>query len=105
MRGRTPAMRQYADIKKKHEDSILFFRMGDFYEMFWEDAKTASKELDIVLTSRSSDSSRLPYTSPTMKTPVSTGSRRETPTPRRKPPPSGLKPSEPDTGRPMFYGP
>ncbi|MCK5547981.1 MAG: DNA mismatch repair protein MutS, partial [Thermoplasmata archaeon] len=50
-------MRQYADIKKKHEDSILFFRMGDFYEMFWEDAKTASKELDIVLTSRSSDSS------------------------------------------------
>jgi DNA mismatch repair protein MutS len=55
MKALTPAMRQFADLKKKYSDSILFFRMGDFYETFWEDAKTASEELDIVLTSRSSD--------------------------------------------------
>ena len=45
-------MRQYLDIKERTGDSILFFRLGDFYEMFGEDAKTASKELDLVLTSR-----------------------------------------------------
>lgn len=55
MKALTPAMRQYSDLKKKYSDSILFFRMGDFYETFWDDAKTASEELDIVLTSRSSD--------------------------------------------------
>lgn len=62
MRGLTPAMRQYADIKKRHKDSVLFFRMGDFYETFWDDADTASKELDIVLTSRATDdkSARIP---------------------------------------------
>jgi DNA mismatch repair protein MutS len=48
----TPLMRQYTKIKSKHKDAILFFRMGDFYEMFHEDAKIASRELDIVLTSR-----------------------------------------------------
>jgi DNA mismatch repair protein MutS len=48
----TPAMRQYLEIKKEHEDCILFFRMGDFYEMFFEDAITASKALEITLTSR-----------------------------------------------------
>ena len=48
----TPAMRQYMDIKQKHQDCILFFRMGDFYEMFFEDAVTASKILEITLTSR-----------------------------------------------------
>ena len=48
----TPAMRQYMDIKQKHQDCILFFRMGDFYEMFFEDAITASKVLEITLTSR-----------------------------------------------------
>ncbi len=51
----TPMMRQYLDIKKKHQDDILFFRMGDFYEMFFEDAQEASKILDIALTSRQND--------------------------------------------------
>jgi len=51
----TPAMRQYLDIKEKYKDCILFFRMGDFYEMFFEDATTASKILDITLTSRNKD--------------------------------------------------
>jgi DNA mismatch repair protein MutS len=48
----TPLMRQYLAIKEKYQDAILFFRMGDFYEMFFEDAKVASKILDIALTSR-----------------------------------------------------
>ena len=48
----TPMMKQYLEIKKQNPDSILFFRLGDFYEMFAEDAKTASKELDLTLTSR-----------------------------------------------------
>lgn len=48
----TPMMYQYNRIKKDYKDAILFFRMGDFYEMFEEDAKIASKELDLVLTSR-----------------------------------------------------
>ena len=45
-------MRQYLEIKKDNHDSILFFRLGDFYEMFDEDARTASRELDLTLTSR-----------------------------------------------------
>ncbi len=45
-------MQQYLDIKSQNEDSLLFFRVGDFYEMFFEDAKTASSELDIVLTGK-----------------------------------------------------
>jgi len=48
----TPLISQYLEIKSKHLDSILFFRMGDFYEMFFEDAKIASRELGITLTSR-----------------------------------------------------
>jgi len=48
----TPMMRQYLDIKGRNPDSILFFRLGDFYEMFGDDARTASRELDLVLTSR-----------------------------------------------------
>ncbi len=48
----TPMMRQYLSIKEQHPDSILFYRMGDFYEMFFEDAVIASKILDIALTSR-----------------------------------------------------
>ncbi|MEA4932059.1 MAG: DNA mismatch repair protein MutS, partial [Lawsonibacter sp.] len=48
----TPMMQQYLDIKAQHPDSILFFRLGDFYEMFHEDAKLASKELDLTLTTR-----------------------------------------------------
>ena len=53
----TPMMQQYQGIKKDHPDSILFFRMGDFYEMFNEDAKTASKILQITLTSRNKNQS------------------------------------------------
>ena len=48
----TPMMKQYFDTKEKYPDCILFFRLGDFYEMFFEDAKTASKELELVLTGR-----------------------------------------------------
>jgi DNA mismatch repair protein MutS len=50
----TPMFKQYLRIKEMHRDSILFFRMGDFYEMFFEDAKIASEILDIALTSRDS---------------------------------------------------
>lgn len=48
----TPMMRQYMDIKEQNKDAILMYRLGDFYEMFFEDAKTAAKELDLVLTGR-----------------------------------------------------
>lgn len=48
----SPMMKQYFEIKKNYPDTILFFRLGDFYEMFFEDAKTASKELELVLTGR-----------------------------------------------------
>ena len=48
----TPAMKQYAGIKKKYPDCILLYRMGDFYEMFFEDALTAAPVLEITLTSR-----------------------------------------------------
>lgn len=48
----SPMMKQYFEIKSQHKDSILFFRLGDFYEMFYEDAKIASKELDLTLTGR-----------------------------------------------------
>ncbi|MRR35655.1 DNA mismatch repair protein MutS, partial [bacterium] len=48
----TPIRQQYLDIKRQHPDEILFFRLGDFYETFDQDAETVSRELDIVLTSR-----------------------------------------------------
>lgn len=48
----SPMMKQYVEIKSQNEDSILFFRVGDFYEMFYDDAKTASEELDLVLTGK-----------------------------------------------------
>jgi len=48
----TPMMEQYFKIKKDHHDALLFFRLGDFYEMFYEDAKVASQVLEIALTSR-----------------------------------------------------
>lgn len=48
----SPMMKQYFSIKKENKDSILFFRLGDFYEMFYEDAKIASKELELTLTGR-----------------------------------------------------
>ncbi len=51
----TPLMRQYAAAKQKHPDALLFFRLGDFYELFYEDAKTAARELQITLTSRDKD--------------------------------------------------
>jgi len=51
-RGTTPMMRQYLEVKQTYPDEILFYRMGDFYEMFFEDAELASRLLDITLTSR-----------------------------------------------------
>jgi len=51
----TPAMRQYLDAKRQYRDAIVFFRMGDFYEMFYEDALVAARALDLTLTSRSKD--------------------------------------------------
>jgi DNA mismatch repair protein MutS len=51
----TPLMRQYAAIKKQHPTALLFFRLGDFYELFFEDAVVAAKELQITLTSRNKE--------------------------------------------------
>jgi DNA mismatch repair protein MutS len=48
----TPAQKQYMDIKNQYPDCILFFRMGDFYETFYEDAKVCSTLLDLTLTAR-----------------------------------------------------
>ncbi len=48
----SPMMKQYVDIKKDYEDSILFFRLGDFYEMFFDDAVLASRELELTLTGK-----------------------------------------------------
>ncbi len=52
METETPIRRQYLEIKAKHQNAILLFRLGDFYEAFDEDAKLMSRELDIVLTSK-----------------------------------------------------
>ena len=52
----TPMMRQYLEIKAEYPDAILFFRLGDFYEMFLDDAIKASRILDIALTSRNKNS-------------------------------------------------
>jgi DNA mismatch repair protein MutS len=51
----TPAMRQYLEAKRQHPTALVFFRMGDFYEMFYEDAIVASRALDLTLTSRAKD--------------------------------------------------
>src|SRR5713101_4802782 len=56
----TPMMRQYLEIKALHPDTILFFRLGDFYEMFFEDAVKGSELLQITLTSRSKGDERVP---------------------------------------------
>ena len=48
----SPMMQQYLEIKEQNPDAILFFRLGDFYEMFFDDAITASRELELVLTGR-----------------------------------------------------
>ena len=50
-------MRQYLDVKRTHRDAIVLFRMGDFYEMFYEDAVTAARVLELTLTSRAKDAS------------------------------------------------
>ena len=54
----TPMMKQYLEIKEQNKDSILFFRLGDFYEMFGADARTASRELDLTLTTRDKDKNK-----------------------------------------------
>ena len=57
-RPQTPAMQQYHRMKAEHPDALLFFRMGDFYELFFEDAVVAARALEIALTSRSKDRGR-----------------------------------------------
>jgi len=52
MNAETPLIRQYREIKAQHEDKLLLFRVGDFYEMFYEDARRGARELEITLTSR-----------------------------------------------------
>src|SRR5262245_23345958 len=52
MAGYTPMMEQYLSVKAEARDALLFFRLGDFYEMFFEDALTAARELEITLTGR-----------------------------------------------------
>lgn len=56
----TPMMQQYVDVKDRYPDSVLFFRLGDFYEMFFEDAQVCSRELGITLTSRSKGAEDIP---------------------------------------------
>src|SRR3712207_3388386 len=56
----TPLMLQWRDVKKRHPDALVFFRVGDFYELFNEDAEEGARLLDITLTSRNNGSSRAP---------------------------------------------
>ena len=56
----TPLMRQWREIKSRHQDALVFFRVGDFYEMFYEDAEEGARLLDLTLTSRNNGSSRAP---------------------------------------------
>ena len=68
----TPMMQQYLRMKELHPDCILFFRLGDFYEMFNEDAKLVSKELELTLTSRRRSAppcAACPTTAPTPTSP------------------------------------
>lgn len=60
MAAMTPMMEQYLRIKAEYEDAFLFFRLGDFYEMFYEDAQKAAKELEITLTARGKGDDRIP---------------------------------------------
>ena len=48
----TPMMMQYLSIKEKHHDTLILFRLGDFYELFFDDAKIASRELQLALTGK-----------------------------------------------------
>jgi len=61
----TPAMRQYRGFKEQYPEYVLLFRMGDFYEMFYEDAKLASRELGLALTARSKGPSAVRQAFPT----------------------------------------
>ena len=54
----SPMLRQYQELKRQHPGTILFFRLGDFYELFFEDAITGARELEITLTARQKDCSR-----------------------------------------------
>src|SRR5699024_11694781 len=56
----TPMMKQYLSIKDEHPDALLFFRLGDFYELFYDDAITASKVLEITLTARDKKKDPIP---------------------------------------------
>src|SRR3989344_5436124 len=56
----TPGMRQFVEVKKQHPDCLVLFRMGDFYETFYDDAETVERELDIVLTGRGAGEKRAP---------------------------------------------
>ena len=56
----TPMMTQYLSIKREHPDALLFYRMGDFYEMFFDDAKDAARLLGITLTSRNKGADAIP---------------------------------------------
>ncbi|GBR73355.1 DNA mismatch repair protein MutS, partial [Candidatus Termititenax aidoneus] len=56
----TPMMRQYLDIKARHQDAVVFFRLGDFYEMFYADAELAARELELTLTGRGSREHKMP---------------------------------------------
>src|SRR5690606_13300897 len=60
MSSDTPLMQQWREIKARHPDSLIFFRVGDFYELFFEDAEVGAKLLEITLTSRNNGSSRAP---------------------------------------------
>lgn len=60
MSSDTPLMQQWREVKSRHPDALVFFRVGDFYEMFFEDAEEGAKLLEITLTSRNNGSSRAP---------------------------------------------
>ena len=60
MEDLTPMMKQYHEVKRRFPGKLVFFRLGDFYEMFYEDAVLASRELEITLTSRNKDKSGAP---------------------------------------------
>jgi DNA mismatch repair protein MutS len=60
MEDLTPMMKQYHEVKRRLPGKLVFFRLGDFYEMFYEDAVTASRELEITLTARNKDKSGAP---------------------------------------------
>ena len=60
MEDLTPMMKQYHEVKRRFPGKLVFFRLGDFYEMFYEDAVVAARELEITLTARNKDKIGLP---------------------------------------------